>query len=99
MQTIRLRVSNKIYSNLMWFLQGFKKDEIQVIKEDSEFMEVSAYLQQELEELEAGKAKLISIDELENDLEIRDELLYRKTLFHLITLVAWMSSLLTPKPY
>ncbi len=43
-------------------------------------MEVSAYLQQELEELEAGKAKLISIDELENDLENKGWIIIQKKL-------------------
>lgn len=69
MQTIRLRVSDKIYNNFMWLLRRFNKDEIQVIKEDKDFIEVSEYLQQELENLEKGKSAFISIDELDNDLE------------------------------
>lgn len=69
MQTIRLRVNDKVYKNLMWFLERFKKDEIQVINENAEFISIQQYLNKELVSLESGKSDLISIDELENDLE------------------------------
>ena len=35
MQTIRLRVNDKIYKHLMWFLRRFNKEEIQVIRENN----------------------------------------------------------------
>ena len=69
MQTIRLRVNDKIYKNLMWFLERFKKDEIQVINENAEFISIQQYLNMELEALESGKSDLMSIDQLESDLE------------------------------
>ncbi len=69
MQTIRLRVSNRIYKNLMWFLKRFDKDEIQVIQESDEFLSVQEYLQEELSKVEEGSAKFISLDNLENDLD------------------------------
>ena len=69
MQTIRLRVNDKIYKNLMWFLQRFKKDEIQVINENDEFLSIQNYLSKELEKIENGTAEFINIDQLDNKLE------------------------------
>ncbi len=69
MQTIRLRVNNKIYKQLMWFLERFKKDEIQIIKEDSEFISVQEYLNSELYKVENNKADFISLDQLDQELE------------------------------
>ena len=69
MQTIRLRVNDKIYDRLMWLLERFNKEEIQVIKENDEFVSVREYLTKELEKIENGIAKFVSIDELDNELE------------------------------
>ena len=63
MQTIRLQVNNNIYKHLMWFLSRFKKDEIQIIEEDQE------YLKKELSRVEEGKAEYISLNELDKDLQ------------------------------
>jgi len=69
MQTIKLKVSDKIVKNLMWFLGRFDKDEIQVIGENSEFVSVQKYMQDELSKLENGNAEFINIDELDDHLE------------------------------
>ncbi len=69
MQTIRLRVNDKIIKNLMWFLGKFSKTEIQIINEDTEFLAVQHYLQQELKRVENGEVKFISLDELDSNLE------------------------------
>ena len=68
MQTIRLQVNNNIYKHLMWFLSRFKKDEIQIIEEDQEFLSVQQYLQKELALIESGEAEYVTIDELDKDL-------------------------------
>ena len=68
MQTIRLQVNNNIYKHLMWFLSRFKKDEIQVIEEDQEFLSVQQYLQKELATIESGEAEFITMDEQNRDL-------------------------------
>ncbi len=70
MQTIRLRVNNKVYSNLMWFLKRFRNDEIQVINEDSNFMSVQEYMKNEIHKLESAEAEMMSLEELDDDLEI-----------------------------
>ena len=69
MQTIRLRVNDKIYKNLMWFLSRFNKEEIQLIRENNEFLSIQEYLIKELEKIETGTSEFISIDQLENELE------------------------------
>ena len=69
MQTIRLRVNDKIIKNLMWFLGKFSKTEIQIINEDNEFLAVQSYLQQELKKVENGEVEFISLDELDSNLE------------------------------
>jgi len=53
----------------MWFLERFTKDELQVIKENDEFISVQQYLKAELVRIEDGTAEFISIDELDNELE------------------------------
>jgi len=69
MQTIQLRVSDKVYGNLLWLLSRFGKDEIQVINEKSEFLAVQEYLKNELDQLESGKLEFVSFEELDNHLE------------------------------
>ena len=69
MQTIRLRVNEKIYKNLMWFLNKFSKDELQIIEEDKEFVAAQQELTNDLAALEEGKVQFIRLEELENDLE------------------------------
>ncbi|MBN1340175.1 MAG: hypothetical protein JXA03_12675 [Bacteroidales bacterium] len=69
MQTIRLRVNDKVYRNLMWFLERFRKDEIQVINEDSEFISMQEYLKEELKLLENGQSEFLTLEELDHELE------------------------------
>ena len=69
MQTIRLRISDKIYRQFMWFLQRFSRDEIQVIKENEEFLSVQNYLKKELEQIDNRTADFSGIDQLEEKLE------------------------------
>ena len=61
MQTIHIRVDEKVYENLMWFLNKFTSEELQIIEEDESFIADKKYLQTELEKLEKGESKLIKI--------------------------------------
>lgn len=70
MQTVRLRISDSIFKQLMWFLSRFNSDEIQVIKENDEFLSVKKYLHDELSLVEEGKSQFMSIEELENKIEM-----------------------------
>ena len=65
----RLRVNEKVYKHLMWFLTKFSKDELEIIEENEGFLSVQKDLQNELEKLEGSKTELIDLQELEDDLE------------------------------
>jgi len=69
MHTLKLRVDNKIYKNLMWFLGRFSEDEIQIEEESDQFISTKQYLEKELKTIEEGKAKYISVEQLNDDLE------------------------------
>ena len=69
MQTIRLRVNEKVYKHLMWFLNKFSKDELQIIEENEEFLSIQKDLQDELNRIEAGKAEFVNLQQLDDELE------------------------------
>jgi hypothetical protein len=69
MHTLRLRVDNKIYKNLMWFPGRFSKDEIQIEEETDQFISTKEYLEKELNTIEEGKAEYIGIEQLDDELE------------------------------
>lgn len=69
MQTIRLRVNDSIFQQLMWFLKRFCKNEIEVINENEEYLSIQKYLKKELESIENGKAEFISFNQLDEELE------------------------------
>ena len=69
MYTIKLRVNEKIYKNLMRFLSRFNKEEIQIIEENDEFLSVQQYLEKELQNVESGKGDFINMDQLDDHLE------------------------------
>jgi len=69
MQTIRLRVNDNVYKNLMWLLKRFSKDKLEIIEEDEEFLSVQEGLNKSLEEVENGSEKFIDLKQLDDDLE------------------------------
>ena len=69
MQTIRLRVNDKVYKNLIRLLSKFSKEEIQVIEENDTYLSIQQYLEKELTNVEDGSAEYTSIEELENRLD------------------------------
>jgi len=69
MQTIRLRVNDKVYEKLVWLLKKFNKTDIEIISEDENFLKDKAYLQHELNEIDNGKAVFYSLEELEDELD------------------------------
>ena len=69
MQTIRLRVNDKVYKNLIRLLSKYSKEEIQVIEENDTYLSIQQYLEKELTSVEDGSAEYTSIEELENRLE------------------------------
>ncbi|MFP4556419.1 MAG: hypothetical protein ACLFNU_06065 [Bacteroidales bacterium] len=69
MQTIRLRINDRIYDKIIWLLSKFKNDEIEIISENDDFLEDQKHLNSELNEIIQGKAKFIDIDEANERLE------------------------------
>ena len=69
MQTIRLRVNDKVYKNLIRLLSKFTKDEVEVIEENDTFISIQQYLEKELAKVEEGSAKYTTIEALEERLD------------------------------
>jgi hypothetical protein len=69
MQTIRLRVNDKAYKNLIRLLSKFSKDEVEVIEENDTFLSIQQYLEKELANVEGGTAKYTTIEALEDRLD------------------------------
>ncbi|MFA5647197.1 MAG: hypothetical protein WC951_02705 [Bacteroidales bacterium] len=69
MQTIRLRINDKIYDKLIWLLSKFGKDEIEIIPENDEFIKNQKYLNSELNEIIQGEAKFVDINNVNERLE------------------------------
>lgn len=69
MQTIRLRINDKIYKNILWLLGRFDKEELQVIEEDEQFVSAKSYLIKELERLNNEEVELFEIDDIDRKLE------------------------------
>ena len=68
MQTIRLKIDDKVYEKILWFLSKFSKEEVEVITDNQDFISTQEYLQKELKEIESGKAVFYSQEELDNRL-------------------------------
>ncbi|NCT11049.1 MAG: tRNA pseudouridine synthase A [Flavobacteriia bacterium] len=68
MKTIHLKISDNVYDKFLWLLGKFSKDEIQIIDEKDSFTLTKKYLENELFEIENGKASFVSESELEDRL-------------------------------
>ncbi|WP_218598584.1 tRNA pseudouridine synthase A [Polaribacter sp. NJDZ03] len=68
MHTIQLKISEKVYDKFIWLLSKFNKDEVEIVSESADFNGTKDYLQQELNEIESGKANFISQQEFEDRL-------------------------------
>ncbi len=63
MQTLRLRVSDKIYKRFIRLLARFKAGEILVLNEDEDFVSTREYLKSELEKVESGQAEFMTLED------------------------------------
>lgn len=64
-----LRVNEKVYKHLIWFLNKFSKDELEIIEENKEFLSIQKDLKDELERIESGKAEFVDMQQLEDELD------------------------------
>lgn len=70
MDTIRIKIKNKeTYTHLMWFLEKFDRNELQLIEEENSFDSVKKELHKELEDIDNGKSVLMPLDEYEKELD------------------------------
>ncbi|MEM9685663.1 MAG: tRNA pseudouridine synthase A [Bacteroidota bacterium] len=69
MSAIRLKISDTVFDKLIWLLSKFNTDEVEIINEDSEFLETQNYLDKELKEILEGQAHFLTLDDVEHQLE------------------------------
>jgi tRNA 2-selenouridine synthase SelU len=69
MHSVKLKIDDKIYDNLLWLLSKFDKDELEIVIEDSNLLEQKQYLEAELKEVIEGNATFYAMNEVEQRLE------------------------------
>ena len=70
METVHLKINSKVYDHVMWLLQQFNSDDVQIVSD--EFWKVKAELDESLRQIDSGEAKSISLEEFKKE---TDELL------------------------
>lgn len=65
METIRIQFQANLKSKILELLRSFPENEVQIIQEDPYFEKNKAILEKELEDIESGKSKCISMEELD----------------------------------
>jgi ethanolamine utilization microcompartment shell protein EutL len=71
MHTIKLKIDDSVYDELIRHLSKFSKSEIEIVMEEPDFTDIKRYLNAELDEINNGKAVFLSLDEAEQRLENR----------------------------
>jgi len=69
MQTIQLRVDDKIYDKFLKLLSKFNKEEVEILLPNNNFETTKNYLKKELAEIENGNSTFISLLDFENRLD------------------------------
>ena len=69
MTTIKLKVNDKVLDKLLWLLSHFKKEEVEVISEESNFDMNKMQAYADHQKLIKGKSQLYSLEDIENHLE------------------------------
>ena len=76
MTTVKLKINDSVYDKIMWFISKFSKDEVEIVEDDTLFLEQKLYLESELKEINEGNAELIDFDEassmLDKEIERRE---------------------------
>jgi hypothetical protein len=71
MHTLKLKINDQVYDKLIGLLSKFNKDEVEIIMDESNFNETKRYLDSELDEINSGNAKFLTVNEAEQRLENR----------------------------
>ena len=69
MHTLKLKIDDRVYDQFLDLLSKFSKEEIEIVMNESQFSETKKYLQTELDEINTGDAKFLSVNEAEQQLE------------------------------
>ena len=69
MEALRLEFQPEIKAKILEFLSTFSSDELKIVQEDSEFLKNKRKLDDSLEKIKNGTAKLYSFEELDAILE------------------------------
>lgn len=69
MATLKLKVSDKVLDKVIWLLQQFKHEDLEIIESDDSFKTDKKYVHEELRRLESGESKAFTIDEVDEILE------------------------------
>ena len=69
METIKIKVSEKIRDKVLSLLQQFDKEDLQVIENELDFGFSEPELQNEYQKLNSGKTKTYSLEEADEILE------------------------------
>jgi uridine kinase len=65
METIRIQFQANLKSKILELLSSFSENEVQIIQEDPFFEKNKKILEDELKNIENGKSKCISMEELD----------------------------------
>ena len=70
MDTLYIKIKNKeTYEHLMWFLNRFDPNELEVLSSEESFVYVQEELQNELHEIDSGNSTLMDLEEFDKELE------------------------------
>jgi len=69
MHTIKLKIDDTVYDKLIWLLGKFNKEEVEIILEETTFLETKKYLDSELHDILTNKANFLSENETEQRLD------------------------------
>lgn len=69
MHTIKLKISDKVYDRLLWLLNKFNKDEVEIVSDVDTYAETKYYLEKELNEIYNKEATFHSLEEFDEKLE------------------------------
>lgn len=69
MQTLTIKISDKVYGKVLWFLSKFSKEEIEILSDEGSYVDAAVYLENELNEMMSGKASYHSLEEFNDQLE------------------------------
>jgi len=68
MQTITLKVSDKVYDHLIWFLKRFRKDELEIVR-DGHFEALKKQAEEDLKNALDNHHLALSLEEVEKEME------------------------------